>query len=51
MRLAQFEDLDLNLFEFDLDLTMMIFFLNADERIYGRYGGRDADGVGDGTSG
>ncbi len=44
MRLAQFEDLDLNLFEFDLDLTMMIFFLNSDERIYGRYGGRDAVG-------
>jgi hypothetical protein len=33
---------DLNLFEFDFDLTFMVFFLNADERLYGRYGGRDA---------
>ena len=41
VRLARVEDIDLNLFQFDLDLTMMIFFLNADEHIYGRYGGRD----------
>jgi len=32
------------LFEFDYDLTFMVFFLNAGERIYGRYGGRDGRG-------
>ncbi len=34
---------DLDLFDFDYDLTWMGFFLNADSTIYGRYGGRDAD--------
>lgn len=29
---------------FDYDLTMMVFFLGADEQIYGRFGGRDAKG-------
>jgi len=33
---------DLRRFEFDYDLTWYVFFLNADETIYGRYGGRDA---------
>lgn len=33
---------DLRLFEFDYDLTWYCFFVNADETIYGRYGGRDA---------
>lgn len=33
---------DLNRFEFDYDLTWFGFFLNADETVYGRYGGRDA---------
>jgi serine protease Do len=33
---------DLRRFEFDFDLTWYGFFLNADETIYGRYGGRDA---------
>lgn len=32
---------NLNVFEFDYDLTWMGFFLNADEKIYGRYGGRE----------
>lgn len=41
VRLARIEDVDLRLFEFDLDLTFMVFFLNADEQIYGRFGGRD----------
>lgn len=36
--------MDLNLFEFDYDLTMMIFFMDAEEKLYGRYGQRDADG-------
>jgi hypothetical protein len=35
-------EVDLNRFEFDYDLTWFVFFLNADETIYGRYGGRDA---------
>jgi serine protease Do len=34
---------DLDLFDFDYDLTWMGFFLNADGTIYGRYGGRDAE--------
>lgn len=33
---------DLNVFTFDYDLTWAGFFLNADEFIYGRFGGRDA---------
>lgn len=33
---------DLRRFEFDHDLTWFCFFLNADETVYGRYGGRDA---------
>jgi predicted metalloprotease with PDZ domain len=33
---------NLNLFEFDYDLTFMVFFLDAEERVYARYGGRDA---------
>ncbi len=34
---------NLNVFEFDHDLTWAAFFLNADEKVYGRYGGRDAE--------
>lgn len=34
--------MDLNVFDFDYDLTWAVFFMNADEKIYGRYGGRDA---------
>lgn len=33
--------MDLRRFEFDYDLTWFAFFLNSDETIYGRYGGRD----------
>jgi hypothetical protein len=33
---------DLNVFEFDYDLNFFVFFLNADEKVFGRYGGRDA---------
>jgi len=40
--LARIEEMDVRLFEFDLDLTFMVFFLNADESVYGRFGGRDA---------
>jgi serine protease Do len=31
------------LFDFDYDLTFMVFFLNADKKVYGRYGGRDSE--------
>lgn len=43
IRLDEIHHSDINLFEFDYDLTLMVFFLNADEEIYGRYGGRDAE--------
>ncbi|MBL8793698.1 MAG: PDZ domain-containing protein [Planctomycetia bacterium] len=33
---------DLNVFEFDYDLTYYVFFLSPDGQVYGRYGGRDA---------
>ncbi len=42
VRLAKIAGIDLRRFEFDYDLTWFVFFLNADETIYGRYGGRDA---------
>lgn len=42
MRLTAIAGVDLGRFQFDYDLTFMVFFLNARERIYGRYGGRDA---------
>ena len=44
VRLTRIDDLDLNVFEFDYDCTFMVFFLNAQEKVYARYGGRDADG-------
>jgi serine protease Do len=34
---------NLRVFDFDYDLTWAAFFLNANEKVYGRYGGRDAD--------
>ena len=43
VRLTRIDNEDLNLFEFDYDLTFMVFFLNAEGKVYGRYGGRDAD--------
>ncbi len=44
VRLSRIDQDDLNLFEFDFDLTMMVFFMDANDRIYARYGGRDAEG-------
>jgi predicted metalloprotease with PDZ domain len=43
VRLTRIDNADLNLFEYDYDLTMMIFFLDAEEKVYARYGGRDAE--------
>jgi serine protease Do len=42
IRLTRIAGANLRLFEFDFDVTWYLFFLNADEQIYGRYGGRDA---------
>lgn len=42
VRLVKIAGLDLRRFEFDRDLTWFVFLLNADETVYGRYGGRDA---------
>jgi serine protease Do len=41
--LTRIDNADLNLFEFDYDLTFMVFFLNAEEKVYARYGGRDSE--------
>ncbi len=41
-RLVKIAGADLSKFEFDFDLTWFVFFVNADETVYGRYGGRDA---------
>jgi hypothetical protein len=43
LRITRMRGVDLDLFDFDFDLTWMGFFLSADEEIYGRYGGRDAE--------
>jgi predicted metalloprotease with PDZ domain len=44
VRLGNIDNLDLNLFRFDYDLTFMVFFLNAQDKVYARYGQRDATG-------
>jgi len=38
-------DVNLALFQYDYDVTWMCFFLNADEGVYSRYGGRDEEGA------
>lgn len=43
MRLTRIEGLDLSLFEFDLDLTLAMFFLNDRDQVYARYCGRDGE--------
>ncbi len=40
-RVLNMRGVNLELFAFDYDLTWAAFFLNADEQIYGRFGGRD----------
>ncbi len=44
VRLVAITGQDLNIFDFDHDLTWAAFFLNADGVVYGRFGGRDAKG-------
>jgi len=43
VRITRMRGVDLDLFDFDYDLTWMGFFLHSDGTVYGRYGGRDAD--------
>jgi predicted metalloprotease with PDZ domain len=45
VRLPRVDNLDLNVFEFDYDVTLMVFFLDERDRVYARYGGRDAKGA------
>lgn len=45
VRLTRIDTIDLRRFRFDLDLTWACFFMNSDQAIYGRYGGRDATGA------
>jgi predicted metalloprotease with PDZ domain len=45
VRLTRITGVDLNLFEFDFDLTWAAFFMNASDKVYGRFGGRDAKGA------
>lgn len=40
LRIVRMNDVDLSQFRYDYDLTWMAFFLNADGRVYARYGGR-----------
>ncbi|MFO0841725.1 MAG: Trx7/PDZ domain-containing (seleno)protein [Gemmataceae bacterium] len=42
-RQTRMREIDLDLFEFDYDLTWMGFFLDPEGRVLGRYGGRDAE--------
>lgn len=42
MRLGNIDRLDLSLFDFDFDLTFVVFLMNADGRVYARYGQRNA---------
>jgi serine protease Do len=44
VRLIQTNGLDLNLFQYDYDMSWAAMFLNADLTVYGRYGSRDASG-------
>lgn len=43
VRLPRIDESDLSVFEFDYDVTFMVFLLDADEHVYARYGGRDAE--------
>jgi hypothetical protein len=42
VRANRIQGTNLRLFEYDYDLTWVAFFMNAQGKIYGRYGGRDA---------
>lgn len=40
LRIIQMNGVDLSLFQFDYDMSFAVFFMNADETVYGRYGTR-----------
>jgi len=42
LRLTRMRGVNLDLFDFDYDLTWMAFFLTPEAQVLGRYGGRDA---------
>lgn len=42
LRITNMRGVNLNVFDFDYDLTWAGFFMNGHEKIYGRYGGRTA---------
>src|SRR5215472_226740 len=42
VRIVRMDDVDVGLFDRDWNTTLYFFMLNADEEIYMRYGGRDA---------
>jgi len=44
VRLVRISGVDLNLFEFDYDLSWSALFLNDSGKVLGRFGGRDAKG-------
>ena len=41
-RIVRMDDADIGLFDYDRNNTLYYFIMNADERIYMRYGGRDS---------
>jgi hypothetical protein len=43
VRITRMNDVDIGLFQFDFDLTWACFFLDGNDRVYSRYGSRDAD--------
>src|SRR5262249_36007582 len=43
LRIQKMNGVDLNLFKYDYDLTWMAFCINADGKVYCRYGGCDPD--------
>jgi membrane-associated protease RseP (regulator of RpoE activity) len=43
LRVPNMRGVNLNVFDFDFDQTWMAFFMNADEKVYGRYGSRTPD--------
>jgi hypothetical protein len=42
VRVPRMDDIDIGLFDYDRYNTLYFFFLNSDEQIYLRYGGRDS---------
>ena len=41
VRVQSMNGVNINLFQFDYDLTWMAFFMDAHDGIYARYGGRE----------